>query len=151
MRKIKNTKECKTAEKQYLEHQEAFNKTGDLDILWGPMYQYILETSFSCAKKIVPDNGWIDKDGRNELSKEVAIAIINRYIKGLKTGKKYSKDLPITMVYLTTRALAWNGVGTVPKEQFMNDIDDQLNDASFSEIEEDDIVNNIKDVDDLED
>lgn len=139
-----NEDDIKLQEQKYLDDQKRFNETGDLDILWGPMYKYITETAKSCAKKIVPGNGWINDEGLDNLVSFCSLQIIGRYIKGLKKGIPYSKDYPITMVYLTVRSYAWLGVGTLNKKQSKAKI---IYDIPV----EVDFLKDIKDVDDLED
>lgn len=125
---IKSKQEQDNAAAQYLEYQKQYNETGDREILWGPMYKYIMETARSCALKIVPKGGFSSKEGITELVEETALQIINRYIK----NQQYCKELPKTMVYLTVRKLAWAGYGTVGKHESISNLDYLLNDSDYT-------------------
>ena len=96
-------KECKEAAEEYLEWQKKYNDTGDTEILWFKMRPWIIETSKSIFKKLAA-KAYKPVLYLEEKSEEVADSIVGRYIKNIK----YSKELPITMVYWAVVGVAYS-------------------------------------------
>lgn len=90
------------------------------------MYKYIQETAYSCALKLVPPRGWSTNYGIIDLVDFVTDKIIARYIKGYAEGKPYFKEHPVTMIWLTTKAYASCGIGTLKKFESTADMEESI-------------------------